>query len=367
MQLFAPDNFSDPTIRFTSPASEEAQGMRAILDKYVAPGFTIDEVAQLEGTEINSNNYRVTLTTGSGPRRFLVRRCKFIARREQLASQIELLTFLHSQGVPVSTVVTTASGDDFVERDGELYVVFEFVSGEHFRPTEASFVSLARALASLHMALKHTPENLAHRLASFSTQNEKAYFNKVATYAPDDFERLLPYLQMDQSEAARLVLSVEPALIRTITEVAAAGNKLAKLPLQLIHSDIHPHNVLMRQDEVTAFVDFDSVRSSQRIRDIGAALYRFGRQFFVTGQAPATMIAEQASVLREAFLEAYTEMNPLTVDERALIPIALKDEFIRKLLFVLKGVYEEGNATWARDLPKFVTAFHEIDYFWPVA
>ena len=67
--------------------------------------------------------------------------------------------------------------------------------------------------------------------------------------------------------------------------------------------------------------------------------------------------------LVEDFIGEYSKHRPLTSEERGLIKLALKDEFVLKTLFVLKEMYIEHDRKWSKDLSKFVMAFQEIGLF----
>ena len=137
---------------------------------------------------------------------------------------------------------------------------------------------------------------------------------------------------------------------------------MKKLGKQVIHSDLHPHNILMNGDQVDAIIDFDSMRLSQQARDVAFAIYRFGRQFFVDDNSN---VKEEAPRLVKLFIDSYGVTKKLSEKEIGLLPILVKDEFLKKILCVLNGVYAESNFAWAKDLGKFLAAIDEINYFWP--
>ena len=150
-----------------------------------------------------------------------------------------------------------------------------------------------------------------------------------------------------------------------IAQVRISKRALIKnLPQQIIHSDLHPHNVLFKGQAAAAIIDFDCMRLSPVARDVAIATYRFGRQFLVGQKMSETNLRKKAKKLQDQFLTAYQRINPLTPQEIKALPLLIKDEFLTKLLFVLRGAYLEGNISWTQDTIKFIDALKEINYFW---
>ena len=71
----------------------------------------------------------------------------------------------------------------------------------------------------------------------------------------------------------------------------------------------------------------------------------------------------RSSKLKDMFIESYNEVKNLLDKEKEMMPYLLKDEFIRKNLFVLNGVYKQNNRVWASNLSKFLIAMDEIKFF----
>ena len=238
----------------------------------------------------------------------------------------------------------------FISYNDGRYVLFDFIEGQHFSPSLPGLASVARAIATMHRGFHVLGETEVAKIADLSKKSY-TYFNKIPTYTANDFVSLKPFV--DNSVSGYL-----DAFATCADEVAKNKEQISALPLQVVHSDLHPHNVLMRGDEVAALLDFDGLRVSQRARDVAFAIYRFGRQFFVR-QMNVT-----PPEIRQTFLDAYEAVWPLSPDEKQLLPTLVKDEFLTKTLFVLRGVYLENNQTWAKDLSKFLPAIEEIEYLY---
>lgn len=359
IRLFTSDNFSNPEIRYKS-ISKSPDAFKPVLDHYFDV-YEIVSITQRDRSEINSENYKVVLNINNEQQVFLLRKFNGLTDHEQIRFFLGLLEKLRQSSVPVTEVITSLNDELTIEHDGAPYALFPFIEGVHFSPTIEGLRNIAKAVAGMHRALHQLSPGEVDRIQELSKRS-KTYFNIIPRYTVQDFKSLsdrISYLS-SSSEMDTRVLTYLPQYIETTEQIETHRKVIEALEKQVIHSDLHPHNVLMHKENVAAILDFDALRVSQRAREVAFAMYRFGRQFFVHGEDTSSMKDIVAT-----FFDSYKSVYPLSDEERRLLPILLKDEFLTKILFVLKGVYEEGNNAWAGDLPKFLPAIEEINYFWP--
>lgn len=366
MQLFRPDNFSEPAITFKPSSAEDCAAVSGALARYFK-ACTVTEQQQLNASEIHSNNFKVTLRDGRVSKTVLVRRFKSLKNKEQIGFYLGIIDGLRLQGVAVSEVLRADDGALFVSHNGDHYAVFTFVDGDHFVPSDASIVAVAEGVSGMHRAFRLLGADAGEQLTRYQASGGSDYFNKVKTYSEGDVDELAAVLAsgvVTEGVDIPAVQEALPLLRVAMRYVDGYKERIARLPKHVIHSDLHPHNVLMRGNELRAIIDFDSMRVSEQARDAAFFIYRFGRQFFVRGAVPEAEIKQRAARMRNLALQAYAAVQPLSSEELALMPVLLKDEMIRKTLFVLKGVFFESNTQWVKDLPKFFASLKEIDYSW---
>ena len=351
MRLFQPDNFSE-------------SHFVAVLNHYFRE-YTLRGVFQLDRPEVNSENYKAILDVKGRLRTVLIRKYKSLSNLEQVHFYLTLIENLAKNGVPVSRIIKNERGESAMEAGGDIVALFEFIDGQYFPGTEESLASAAEAIAKMHASFGVLSQNTLSQIAQFSSKT-KAYYNIIEAYSVSDFVTIREIIEKkaNKNDSDRVVLEKMPLFITTVTEIKNFESSWLLLPRKLIHSDLHPHNVLFKNGLVAAILDFDAVRISQQARDVAFALYRFGRQCLIgTDEEQAKFLGPR---LRELFIEKYMQIKKISSEELRLMPLLVKDEFIKKLLLVLKGTYLEDNRIWAKDLPKFLVAIEEIDYFWPI-
>lgn len=361
LELFEPDNFSQIDIRYKI-FDGNAVVLRNVLGLYFS-NFEIKEICQLDRPEINSKNFKINLYINGQNRCFLLRKYQILSDLEQIIFYLDKLPLLERGGVKVSRVVRSLEGHLAVKEQKDIYALFDFIEGDYFSPNEQGFSMVAKEIAALHSAFYKFDKKQIEAIDSFSKKS-KTYYNVIRSYSEKDLleiEAVIKTKKIDQGD--RLVLENLPFIKENIIEVRNKLKGPVILRRQIIHSDLHPHNIIMKKNEVAAIIDFDSMRLSERARDIAFAIYRFGRQFLVGCKADDSFLV--APRLTKLFINSYNEIDKISEEEINLMPALIKDEFLLKILFVLNGIYKDGNFLWASDLKKFLAAMQEINYFWP--
>ncbi|KKU13876.1 MAG: Homoserine kinase [Candidatus Magasanikbacteria bacterium GW2011_GWC2_45_8] len=361
MQLFQPDNFSESKIKYKKVFGDF--NFITILNHYFKE-YTLNDIFQLDRPEVNSENYKVVLSIKNRPVIILIRKYKNLSDLEQIRLYLDLIEKMAKNGVLVSRVIKNENGELVMKVGEDIIALFEFIEGEYFSPTEERFASVAKAIAKMHASFDLLSENFVNQVAEFSEET-KAYYNIIKEYSVRDFDVIREIIEkkVTKDDSDRAVLEKIPLFIVTVAEIKSFEKLWLSLPRKIIHSDLHPHNVLFKNNVVVAILDFDAVRISQRGRDVAFALYRFGRQFLVNKNLDQVKLL--GPEMRDIFIKSYRQIQAISDEDVVLMPLLLKDEFINKVLLVLKGIYLEKNHVWAKDLSKFLVAVEEIDYFWP--
>lgn len=212
-------------------------------------------------------------------------------RNLPIADEARVLRHLATNGVPVAEFMITEQAA-LVAGDGEhSYVLMPWLPTDVF--ASARLVDLdevvGAAVAELHRALA-------------------AYPWPIASYREHLVEAL--------NEELALPPDVQRSFAACRDEVAGA---LADLPLQTVHGDLTPDNVLVRQPgRVSGFIDLDHLPRAPRVWDVGKYL---SRRFRRTGRDASFTPADGLRHLI-GFLRGYQATDPLSAAELAAIPAA---------------------------------------------
>lgn len=211
-------------------------------------------------------------------------------RNLPLADEALVLRYLNRQDVHVAEILPTDDGDVFAGHPDESFVLIPQLKSSPMSATDVliSEEAIGCAMAKLHMALDEFPfpidsytEDLRGALAS---------------------ELILPPELADSFEHRR-------------AGVIAA---LSDLPIQLIHGDMTPGNIIMKgMGEVSGFIDFDHLPIGPRIWDIAKYLSRRLRMNWRADDATAN---HERTDHIAPFLRGYQAEGSLSRTELAALP-----------------------------------------------
>lgn len=112
------------------------------------------------------------------------------------------------------------------------------------------------------------------------------------------------------------------------------ADKIVKdYPMQVIHNDLHPQNVIFHNDQMY-FLDFDSARSFVPISDVAVASFRFSNG--------------NPNIIYQ-FVDFYNSCNDCFQISKSHIWYFLVYKFLQNILFILIEK-DSGNSSWMWDL-----------------
>ena len=132
------------------------------------------------------------------------------------------------------------------------------------------------------------------------------------------------------------------------------------LPLQAVHLDLHPHNMIFdpAMSEPLAFLNFNPMGYSQRVRVVGFAMHRVARTYGEKTEGKKDSGVD-IRVRAKLFPETYTNENPLTDEEIQALPIIIQEAALRRITIILGNHYLSGDETFNFDLEKQITILRE--------
>lgn len=166
---------------------------------------------------------------------------------ESLQRNIKILRALLKYDVPVSTILETKEGKDFVEFSGKYYVITQKLSGEHFKDARKDGVAfrMGCAIGHLHKALA-------------KCENELEFWDNSL------LEELEGWIK-EKFESNEWELLDRAKYQETVGKLKAV---YSELPKQLIHRDVHSGNFLFENDIFSGYIDFDLSQKNIRIFDL---------------------------------------------------------------------------------------------------
>lgn len=354
-RLFAPDLFSDPIPRFSEidDAQAEAREITALLaTRYKKRGGVPEKIMQSGSLEINSRNFRVITNRGQV---LLKKLSPSVSQKATLENQQALVAWLKDQGVPVPTPIRADDGTYLCRSgDNECWMAMDFVEGHFFSGRRASVAEVGHAIGRLHKALKTAPRQwpIDRRYAHFS-DNDRAAFREVLSATPAVLER---FAKPD----AQLLEQNREFLARVWQVVIEHQKDYVTSEAGLIHIDLHPHNLLLQDDRVAAFIDLDSLMTGPLNMMLGFSAYKLLRQV-VQAEAREKASADCQAMVGD-FLDSFYEELPEFRKFRNSVVLFAMAEVCRRIAIIFRLTLREQNTTWNHVLKVHLVGLREIEF-----
>ncbi len=213
-----------------------------------------------------------------------------------------LQLYLAERQFPIPHLIgTRGDNNSMLQYKGRIYELFEFIKGTSYDNSVEATADSGKVLGLFHKLLRdyepdwEPPRGCYHAARSVSASIETI---------PQTLARLDAGYQRHADRTAELV----DQLGRAYTEAAHRVNELgmADWPMQIVHSDWHPGNMLFRGPRVVAVIDYDAARLQQRVTDIANGALQFS--ILGGGDDPAAWPVHIDEQRFAAFLRSYDQV-----------------------------------------------------------
>ena len=290
-----------------------AEAMAALVAEYDV-GALVSAKGIAEGVSNSNWLIETTGSDGSGAR-FILTMYELRIEIADLPYFLSLLDHLAAHDCPVPRTIHDRDGRLFRLRPdkmggGKAIALIEFLPGVSVsEPTVGQVRAVGEALARIHLAAADFPDKRTNAMGVAEWQR------LAAACGPDGLRSIDPLLaDLVARELALLA-------VRWPTD----------LPRSVIHADLFPDNVLMLGDRVTGLIDFYFACNDLTAYDVAVT-----HAAWCFGDAGRTFRPD----LSAALLSGYESLRPLTVDERAALPLLARGAALR---FALSRAYDWLN------------------------
>lgn len=165
-----------------------------------------------------------------------------------LQRNIKILTMLDSVGIPVGSIIPTKNEKDYAKDDDHYYIITKKLRGSNITDIHKNMdiaSEMGRVLAKLHKAFREC-----------ETQDEfwnNSLLKEMNGWVRDVFDKNdWKHIEEDKFNDT----------------VAELGKLYDKLPVQLIHRDVHVGNFLFDKGKFSGYIDFDLSQRNIKIFDL---------------------------------------------------------------------------------------------------
>jgi Ser/Thr protein kinase RdoA (MazF antagonist) len=316
------------SVMATMYESKETEDILSVLVNYRIG--KLQSVSNARGGMTN-DNWFIRTSTG----RYFLRRRNSIYTSDSIDFELGLIEYLVAAGFPTAPLMRTRSGGLRVEAFSRHWELYKYIPGERFDVANpAQISSAAGLLAGFHMAAS------GYRGDEGIARGRGINFNKALHFI-DIFEEELMAMKSAFGAPGKLLAPHLIGFFRRQSWLVLKGiMPLSSLPLEIVHGDFQPSNVLFHGDRAASLVDFGDAGLSHRAYDVAKAVLRFSTllpDYYGQSDMNSFMDLERAGL----FVSAYQSKLPLSDPEITAIPALLRGIYL----------YDVGFFLWKQNNP----------------
>lgn len=280
---------------------------------------------------INSINYNIQTKNDN----YILRNFLDGSKPLQIEKICKIMNFCKKRNVKVIEPLKNKKGS-FVDTKKLVYLS-KFYEGKLFSGNPKQIQSLAKNLAVLHSVLK----------INKISYNYRTNYQYYKTLNFKELQKIKKRLKNINPFEKNLSNNYE-FLIKCFNEDEKKTSILKRhMPKkQLIHHDLHPGNVIFDRNEVSAIIDFNSLRKGLPIEDITFASVRFGSY----NNSNKKRILDRI----RNFVETYTAYNEIENNQLKEFNFYFSHEILSRISYILRMKYFRYSELWLKDFGMFL-------------
>lgn len=303
----------------------------AIYKKYNLGRIT--KIKKVRHNDINSNNFQILTKR----KKYMIRFVTDGSNYKKIETMCKILNFCKNHDLKVVEPIKNKK-NSFFDREKQYYIT-KFYDGKTFSGKIEEIKNLAEATANLHKILNKTKIKYLFRPDS---QNYKF----LSKYEIKKIRKILNERNLD-----RFDLNIKNNLNnieKQINKINKMKRKITikRLNKQLIHRDIHPNNVIFKNNFVEAIIDFNGMRHDYLISDVAFSSFRFA--MFNTKNP------KKIKKRLDIFLKIYLKNNNKIENELEFLKYFFRYDMLGKISMILRCRFFYNSNLWMIDFEKIL-------------
>ena len=226
---------------------------------------------------LGNTNYILT----TSKRKYILKIFEHSTKKE-IQYQLQIEEYLHKHRIPIPRIIHNTKNQALGIIKEKNFLLYEFVQGNHLKElSKALAIDLGKQVGNLHKTLLDLRISYHEKDYAFIEFLRKQLHKK----------KISPFLKQEREKTLQELDHLNVQYLRR----------------SIIHSDLHPENILA-QKKITAFLDWGDVHYDYLIYDLGTLI----KNFFVRWR-------QQDLTYFKLFLKHYQKHIQLNVEEQKAI------------------------------------------------
>jgi len=294
------------------------------------------EVEYSGSFEINSNNYKIHFEGNT----YILKKWSSSKHPKELSQILTLMTYFNSAEMPVPRAISNNAGSMLCKVNQNYWSLFPYIKGDYFSGNNGQIDVIPKILGEFYFKGLNIPKELTPV--------------KGPSHLTDEDNCLLFKLNQERGnwtdilgEELAFLLSENWNYIWNTWNKLRQGNFLLG-SCRPIHFDLHPHNLLVDKNEVTAILDFESFQ----VFRVGVAIAFNGlkqcRQYISLGD---NISDSQKIEIGKKYMDDLVHSFPQASEFRDNFCELAQIEVLRRLCIILRLNFDSHSKVWNNVLP----------------
>lgn len=341
--MFKPDIFSDNVVKFCESPAINREGVREVFELYYPSLGSVKGVFQSSALEINSKNFKVCTDVDV----FVLKKIPVEdGIGLELKQQAMMVNELSNKNIKVAEFLLSEKKQHFTFHKEHAWGVMPYYSGSYYSGVANEFLNIGFEVNRFFLKLRDTMlDEPISEIKNFEYADLKSF--KEVMGGIESSER--PFFSEGVDEnILRMSGDIENVMEYFLDSKSA-------FRIGIGHIDLHPHNVLVNENELLCFLDFDSLKVTDPRTAYLFSIYKLARQAVINNG-----VARTRKMLNQVLGEAYGLgiIDSMNVD---FLTLYSKFEVVRRINYILNLSVNLGSSQWNHVLPIQLASLEEID------
>jgi homoserine kinase type II len=222
--------------------------------------------------------------------------------------------YLASKQFPLPHLIgTRKDNNSMLQLHGLVYELFEYIRGTGYDNSLEATYDSGKILALYHKLLRDYRPEFEPAVGSYHASKA---ISSGLDQIPFTLSRNDQARNISQAQVTATLGFLRDSYVHAYTHVNDTG--LNDWPLQIVHCDWHPGNMLFRNRKVVAVIDYDAARMQQRVIDLANGALQFS--ILGGGEDPSTWPDYVDEGRFKRFIRGYDEVDVISVAELEIVP-----------------------------------------------
>tara|TARA_B100000035_G_C21018778_1_gene563168 strand:- start:560 stop:1618 length:1059 start_codon:yes stop_codon:yes gene_type:complete len=329
---FRKDIFSKSKISWSKEIDKKIyKDINYIVKTYIS---TSDfNIKKNKGLEINSNNFKIEFKSQS----FLLKKWNKNMKIIDIEYVLNLMIWLKNKKIPVQMPQYFSNKKYFIKYKNDFWSFFNFIDGDHFKGNINELKNVAKYIGQLSTKLQKYPNHKHTNNYKYFSFKDYKVLNKMNS---KNFDLEKKFGKKD----GKIIKNYLPEIMNLFEKLKNFDQK--KYKKKMGHLDLHPHNIITKNNMTQAFLDIGSCRIIQGEQHVAYGALKLCKQAVVNNKKRTI----KRKVINK-FINIFEKEYYLKKNIKKNLYYFAVSEVLRRLIYIFRLSIEYNNRKWNKIIP----------------